>query len=188
MPLLDMKTVTLGVHPTTRCVAIADKAALGKTPALPAQSHPSFVGWEAGANPTRYWLRRCYISGGGQMFILDKFSPDVGGHILQPVGDTGDLNFKQRRLGVGHTFNWYLDSRPILWDSNSDDGGIFLCKKAAEPSGWADPAATNLPGGKGSQMLGLARNDGAHYVVLYIGADGALMADADGAAKTISWT
>lgn len=188
MPLVDMHTVTLGVDPETRCVAICDKAALGKTPALPLESNPSIVGWEAGASPTRYWRRRCYITPGGQMFITDKISTTIGGHILQSVVDVDDSNFIQRRVGDGHVFNWYLDSRPVLWDSNSDDGGVFLCKKASEPDLWADPDVSHLPNGKGSQMLGIARNDGAHYVVLYVADDGTLHADADGIDKAIDWS
>lgn len=188
MPLVNMKTVTLGVNPETRCVAICEQQALGKTPPIPQQPHPSFAGFESGASPTRFWLRRCYVTPGGDLFIVDKMSTPVGGHILQPVDDEDDSNFVQRRVGDGHHFNWYLDSQPVLWDSNDDDGGIFLCKKDAEPSGWADPAAHNLPGGKGSQLLGLARSDGAHYVVFYVAADGTLHAVADGVDKTITWT
>jgi hypothetical protein len=180
--------ITLGVHPVTRSVVLCDAAAVKKNLGLGAHTHPAIVQAEGGANPTRYHLRGCNITEGGELFILNKFSAEVGGEILQSEQDSGDANIKQRRVGVGHSFNWYLDSKPVLWDSGSNDGGLFLCKKDAEPTGWADPESAGLPHDKGSQMLGLARNDGAHYAVLFVGSDGLLHADVDNTDHTVDVT
>ncbi len=180
--------ITLGLNTGTRCAVICDKTAVKKNLGLRAHTHPAVIQAEGGSNPTRYHLRGLSITESGEMFILNKFSAAVGGEILQSEQDAQGANIKERRVGAGHTFNWYLDSKPVLWDSASNDGGLFLCKKDAEPTGWDDPESAGLPHGKGSQMLGLARNDGAHYAVLFIGADGLLHADVDNVDHTVDVT
>ena len=91
------------------------------------------------------------------------FKNTTGQFVWQAVADDDDSNFMSRRMNNGDTYNWYLDSQPILWDFDPGTTwtpGITLAIKDAEGN-WQTEGT--------DPTLRIAKSDGTQYSTLDYG-------------------
>ena len=106
-------------------------------------------------------------------YMVFKGSNNYAGFIYQPENDSDESNYMQRLMGDGGEVNWYRDSKPILWGSDTNEGGIYLGKQTVL-DGLPDNKFFIPETAYGSQVLGLLNNDGTHWVHLYVSTSGVL--------------
>lgn len=170
-------TLKIGIGTGTRCLVITEKGNLATDLGLSQMSNPTIVLTAAGTTTTYQYLRS-YLLTPDDLMIIQKANTQNVYWLLQSTLDDDDSHFIQRRIWHGDgtglsAFHWYLDSRPILWSSNVTNGGIYLALKDKTPSDSWNPlflGSTDL----GSQVLGIANNDGSHAVYFYVDTSGDL--------------